>query len=77
MPEKPENRWVRKPKKESIEGLKSRGPARNYWVWGKDGVRRGPASLTADGVRTMEARGARVVELKIGEFYTTELRTES
>lgn len=77
MTEKPQNRWVRKPNAASVEGLKQRGPRRNYWVIGKDGVRRGPAPLTADGVRTMQERGATVQELKQGEFYTVELRTES
>lgn len=77
MSEKPENRWVRKPNQNSVDALKQRGPRRNYWVWGKDGVRRGPAPLDGDGVRTMQARGATVVELKPGEFYTTELRKET
>lgn len=51
------------------------GPRRNYWVIGKDGVRRGPASLDRDGVRVMEEeRGAKCIPLKQGEFWTTELR---
>jgi hypothetical protein len=50
------------------------GPKKMYWVWGKDGKRRGPASLNRDEVRIMEKRGAKCVLLGRGEFYTTELR---
>jgi hypothetical protein len=57
-------------------GLSLYGPKKNYWVIGKDGKRRGPAPLTRDGVRIMEQRGATCVELKQGEFWTTEVRNE-
>jgi hypothetical protein len=57
--------------KDSIQG-----PKKNYWVIGKDGKRRGPASLSRDGVKTMEKRGATCIELKRGEFWTTEIRSE-
>jgi len=57
--------------------LKSVGPKTNYWVYGADGKRRGPAALDRDGVKIMESRGATCVPLKQGEFYQTELRPET
>lgn len=71
MDEKPKNRWVRVPNERMKESLKGRGPTRNYWVIGKDGKRRGPAPLDNDGVRTMRERGAEVIPLTQGEFFTT------
>lgn len=77
MAEKPTNRWQRVPTEAMKQSLKGRGPRKNYWVIGKDGVRRGPAPLDNDGVRKMQERGATVVELKLGEFWTTEIRNET
>lgn len=73
-----ENRWQRKPTQAQRESLKGEGgPRKNYWVVGKDGKRRGPAALTRDGVRTMEERGAKCVPLAQGEFWTTEIRSQT
>lgn len=59
------------------ESLSELGPRKNYWVWGADGVRRGPAALNKDGVKRMQERGATCVPLKQGEFYTMERKPES
>lgn len=74
---KPKNRWARKPNEAMKTSLKSVGPKTNYWVIGKDKVRRGPAALDRDGVKIMESRGATCVPLKPGEFWTTELRNDT
>lgn len=58
------------------EGLNYVGPKKNYWVIGKDGIRRGPAALNRDGVKIMEDRGAKCIPLAQGEFWTTEVRTQ-
>jgi hypothetical protein len=71
------NRWARTPNPEMKKSLKSAGPRKNYWVIGKDGVRRGPAPLDRDGVKVMEQRGAKCIPLAQGEFYTTEIRPET
>lgn len=72
------NRWARKPNENVRKALKEKGGSRrNYWVIGKDGVRRGPAPLDRDGVKIMEARGAKCIPLAQGEYWTTELRRES
>lgn len=76
--EKPKNRWARKPSEATRAALKGLGgPKTNYWVIGKDQVRRGPAALDRDGVRKMEERGATCIPLKQGEFWTVEPRKET
>lgn len=70
------NRQARVPTEGQRESLKGKGSRKNYWVTGKDGVRRGPAPLDHDGVRTMQERGAKVQELKQGEFWTMEIKAE-
>jgi hypothetical protein len=61
-----------KAQKDSLQGSR-----KNYWVVGKDGVRRGPALLNRDGVEIMKARGATCIPLAQGEFWTTEHKPES
>lgn len=74
---KPKNRWVRVPNEASKASLKNAGPRTNYWVIGKDGVRRGPAPLDREGVKRMEELGAQCIPMKPGEFWTTEIRNDA